>query len=177
MQTIDEVKEHCRTIGNVKRGRWNDILEVAEIVLRRARQPLPVAEITWRMMSSSRWTLGKAITAKAVDSALYFDIKNGNKRFVKVDKGVFALRKYAKVPRLNLSKARAVWLQLHEGKLPNKCTHRKKGKMSSELKARRRYERHLAENERTGSHAIRGFGTLIMRPINAIAARVTQPSD
>lgn len=49
----------------------------------------------------------------------------------------------------------------------------KKGKMSEELKSKRRYERHLAEGDRHGSHAIKGFGSFILCPINKMAARVT----
>ena len=182
MQTIDEAREHYQTTGSARKGKSDEILEVAAHVLRRARQPLPVAEITWRIMSSRRWTSGKAIAFRTVEAAICLDIMKGNKRFRKVDKGVFALRKYAKAPRLNLSKARAAWLKLHEGKLPDTNTHRKqshkRGKMSSALKAKRRYERHLVHKDMPhGPRAIRGFGTLVMRPINALAARVTKPSD
>ena len=156
------------------------ILETVEVVLRKAKRPLPVAEITRRMISSGLWTSDKARPVASVSSAISFDIKKGNYRFVKVDKGVFSLRKYqyALVSMPNVSKARAVWLKLREGKLSNKVTRRKhakkKGKMSKELKAQRRYERHLVESQRHGSHTIRGFGTFIMRPINATAARVAR---
>lgn len=90
------------------------------------------------------------------------------------------MRSGSRHPNRKLSKAKAIWFKLREGKLavngPLKKRKRrgKKGKMSKELKAKRSYERHLAEGGRHGSHAIRGFGTLILRPINKTAAKVTR---
>ncbi len=71
------------------------ILEAAEIVLAKAKKPLSVAEITKRMMSSGLWTTDKPTPVATVGSALYVDIKKGGMRFVKVVKGVFALREYS----------------------------------------------------------------------------------
>ena len=65
--------------------------EAVEKVLREATTPLCVEEITQRVIRKGLWETKGRTPAATVGAQLYMSVKNGERRFVQVSPGTFAL--------------------------------------------------------------------------------------
>ena len=68
-----------------------DILSAAEKVLRKSRGPLDCKELTRRIIEEGYWIPHTRTPVNSVAACLYVHLKKGGTRFVKVEKGIFAL--------------------------------------------------------------------------------------